>query len=92
MLPKLFIIVPCYNEEEVLPVTAPLFLGKITELVEKGKIAPDSRVLFVNDGSKDSTWEIIEDLSRQNDPARMRFSSVFPRAATVVIRMPCSRD
>ena len=67
MLPKLFIIVPCYNEEEVLPVTAPLFLGKITELIEKGKIAPGSRVLFVNDGSKDSTWEIIEDLSRQNE-------------------------
>ena len=67
MLPKLFIIVPCYNEEEVLPVTAPLFLGKITELIEKGKIAPDSRVLFVNDGSRDSTWKIIEDLSRQNE-------------------------
>ena len=67
MLPKLFIIVPCYNEEEVLPVTAPLFLGKITDLVEKGKIAPGSRVLFVNDGSRDSTWEIIEELSRQNE-------------------------
>ena len=67
MLPKLFIIVPCYNEEEVLPVTAPLFLAKITELIEKGKIAPGSRVLFVNDGSKDSTWEIIENLSRQNE-------------------------
>ena len=46
MLPKLFIIVPCYNEEEVLPVTAPIFLGKITELIEKGKIAPGSRVPF----------------------------------------------
>ena len=49
MLPKLYIIVPCYNEEEVLPVTAPLFLGKIRELIEKGKIAESSRVLFVND-------------------------------------------
>ena len=67
MLPKLFIIVPCYNEEEVLPVTAPLFLGKITELIEKGKIAPGSRVLFVNDGSKDSTWQIIEKLAKENE-------------------------
>ena len=66
MLPKLYIIVPCYNEEEVLPVTAPLFLGKIRELIEKGKIAESSRVLFVNDGSMDSTWDIIKDLSRQN--------------------------
>lgn len=67
MLPKLYIIVPCYNEEEVLPVTAPLFLGKIRELAERGKIAEGSRVLFVNDGSSDSTWEIIKDLSRQNE-------------------------
>ena len=67
MLPKLTIIVPCYNEEEVLPVTAPLFAGKIRELVEKGKISPDSRVLFVNDGSRDSTWEIIRKLSEQDE-------------------------
>ena len=67
MLPKLTIIVPCYNEEEVLPVTAPLFAGKIKELAEKGKISTDSRVLFVNDGSRDSTWEIIRKLSEQDE-------------------------
>ncbi|MBQ8075091.1 MAG: glycosyltransferase family 2 protein [Oscillospiraceae bacterium] len=67
MLPKLTIIVPCYNEEEVLPVTAPLFAGKIRELAEKGKISTDSRVLFVNDGSRDSTWEIIRKLSEQDE-------------------------
>ena len=67
MLPKLFIIVPCYNEEEVLPVTAPLFLEKIQDLQNKGKISAGSRVLFVNDGSKDSTWEIIEKLAKENE-------------------------
>lgn len=67
MLPKLFIIVPCYNEEEVLPVTAPLFLEKIQDLQNKGKISAGSRVLFVNDGSKDSTWQIIEKLAKENE-------------------------
>ena len=55
MQPRLFIIVPCYNEEEVLPLTAPVFLEKITTLAEEGKIAENSRVLFVNDGSRDRT-------------------------------------
>ena len=67
MLPKLFIIVPCYNEEEVLPVTAPLFLEKIQNLQNKGKISAGSRVLFVNDGSKDSTWQIIEKLAKESE-------------------------
>ena len=57
--PVLYIVVPCYNEQEVLPVTAPMFLQKINQLTAEGKISPDSRVLFVNDGSKDDTWNII---------------------------------
>ncbi len=61
--PILYIIIPCYNEEAVLPVTAPLFLKKITDLAAKEKISHKSRVLFINDGSKDSTWEIIKSLS-----------------------------
>lgn len=64
--PVLYIIVPCYNEQEVLPITAPQFLGKITALAAQGKISPDSRVLFVNDGSRDDTWNIIRTLSRQD--------------------------
>ena len=67
MTPKLYIIIPCYNEEEVLPVTAPMFLEKITSLAAKGKISNSSRVLFVNDGSRDRTWEIIEQLSREDE-------------------------
>ena len=51
--PILYIVIPCYNEQEVLPITAPMFLQKINDLAAAGKISPDSRVLFVNDGSKD---------------------------------------
>jgi glycosyltransferase involved in cell wall biosynthesis len=61
--PILWIIIPCYNEEEVLPVSAPLFLNKIKELTADGKISDKSRVLFVNDGSVDRTWDIITELS-----------------------------
>lgn len=67
MKPILYIIVPCYNEQEVLPKTCDMFLGKINELSAKGKISDRSRVLFVNDGSKDKTWEIICDLSRRDE-------------------------
>ena len=67
MQPRLFIIVPCYNEEEVLPLTAPVFLEKITTLVEEGKIAENSRVLFVNDGSRDRTWQIIQELAGKDE-------------------------
>ncbi|HHU84371.1 MAG TPA: glycosyltransferase family 2 protein [Clostridiales bacterium] len=64
MLPKLIIVVPCYNEQEVLPITAPLFREKIMSLIEKGKISADSCVMFVNDGSSDETWNIISSLSQ----------------------------
>ena len=63
MAPRLFIVIPCYNEEAVLPITAPMFLKKITDLSAAGKISPDSRVLFIDDGSRDGTWSIIQDLS-----------------------------
>ena len=59
MNPVLYIVIPCYNEEEVLPITAPMFLEKVNSLAAQGKISDDSRVLFVNDGSRDRTWEII---------------------------------
>ena len=61
--PVLYIVIPCYNEEKVLPITAPMFKEKIESLIDTGKIAIDSRVLFVNDGSKDSTWDFIQSLS-----------------------------
>ncbi len=64
--PILWIVIPCYNEEAVLPITAPMFLKKLTSLSEKGRISASSRVLFVNDGSRDRTWEIICALAKQD--------------------------
>ena len=63
MQPILYIVIPCYNEQEVLPVTAPMFLQKINDLYIDGKISDQSRILFVNDGSRDKTWDIITELS-----------------------------
>lgn len=62
----LYIVVPCYNEEEVLPETARRLGDKLKALMNAGKISPQSRVLFVNDGSKDRTWEIISRLHGEN--------------------------
>ena len=61
----LYIVVPCYNEEEVLPETSRRLKEKLESLMAADKISPDSRVLFVNDGSKDKTWEIISQLHEQ---------------------------
>ena len=66
-LPVLYVVIPCYNEEKVLPVTSGLFFEKIHALVKAEKISPESRVLFVNDGSKDATWPIIRKLSEENE-------------------------
>lgn len=60
----LYIVVPCYNEEAVLPETAKRLRAKLEALVSQGQISPQSRVLFVNDGSKDNTWSIIAALHR----------------------------
>lgn len=67
MKPILYIVIPCYNEEAVLPITAPMFLEKINELSTAGKISEKSRVLFVNDGSRDRTWKIISSLAEKDN-------------------------
>ena len=64
--PILYIVIPCYNEEKVLLLTAPMFLNKIEQLADEEKIHQDSRVLFVNDGSKDKTWELIKKFAKEN--------------------------
>lgn len=66
-IPVLWIVVPCYNEEKVIPITAPMFLDKIEQHISAGKISSQSKVLFVDDGSKDSTWEIIKSLSESSE-------------------------
>lgn len=65
-IPRLVVVVPCYNEEKVLPITSKMFLNELLDLIAKNKIREDSQILFVNDGSRDMTWNIIEDLSKQN--------------------------
>lgn len=69
-LPRLYIVIPCYNEETVLPITAPLFLEELNGLIERGQVDGDSRILFVNDGSKDRTWQIILQMSKENERIR----------------------
>ena len=66
MKPILYIVIPCYNEEKVLPITAPLFLEQLNTMQAKNLISEQSKIMFVNDGSKDSTWEIIKELSSKN--------------------------
>lgn len=65
--PILYIVIPCYNEESVLPITCVIFKNKILQLVQQGKIADNSRVLFVDDGSRDKTWEIIKNLHLEDE-------------------------
>ena len=67
MKPILYIVIPCYNEQEVLPLTAPVFLDKLEGLIQKDMVSPKSRILFVNDGSKDDTWDLICRLSEENE-------------------------
>ena len=62
----LYIIIPCYNEQEVLPITAPKFKKKIDQLIQQNLISDKSKILFIDDGSKDKTWEIILELSKQD--------------------------
>ena len=62
----LYIVVPCYNEQEVLPETSKRLREKVQTLRQSGKIDADSRILFVNDGSKDATWEMIQKLHEEN--------------------------
>lgn len=64
---KLYIVVPCYNEEEALELSADTLLKKLTDLTEKGLVSEDSKIVFVDDGSKDRTWEIIEKLYEEQE-------------------------
>lgn len=62
----LYLVIPCYNEQEVLPETAKQLNQKMSDLITQEKISPDSRIVFVNDGSKDTTWQIIQSLHAEN--------------------------
>lgn len=62
----LYLVLPCYNEEEVLHATAATLEEKYQALISEGKISPESKIMLVNDGSKDSTWKIITELFHKN--------------------------
>ncbi|MBQ7431476.1 MAG: glycosyltransferase family 2 protein [Butyrivibrio sp.] len=64
---RLFCVVPCYNEEEVLPETSSRLKRKVNELIQQGLVSQDSRIVFVNDGSKDATWSIISRLHEEDE-------------------------
>ena len=66
MQTKLSLIVPCYNEEKVLNQSAEILLAKINNLIANKKISSDSKIIFIDDGSNDKTWEIIQNLNSQN--------------------------
>ena len=59
-LQKLVIVMPCYNEEEVLPQTFKVIGALLKKLIKAKKVSPQSKVCFINDGSKDKTWELIQ--------------------------------
>ncbi len=62
----LYLVIPCYNEEEMLPITYKALKEKMGKLIKSKKISKDSKMVLVNDGSKDKTWEIIEDLHKKD--------------------------
>lgn len=66
LLANLYLVIPCYNEQEVLIQTAELLQKKISNLIEQKKISPESKIVFIDDGSKDKTWNIINDLHSEN--------------------------
>ena len=66
-LPILAIVIPCYNEEEVLPITAPIFQSKSQFLINKEVISKKSKIVFIDDGSTDSTWNLIEKFSKYSN-------------------------
>lgn len=63
----LYIVIPCYNEEEVLPETIKHLKNKMTNLINDNKLSPKSKVMFINDGSKDNTWKIIKTIHKKDN-------------------------
>lgn len=61
--PRVWIVSPCYNEEEALPLTVPVMVGKLRQLLQNGAVGEGSRVLLVDDGSRDATWRIITEFA-----------------------------
>lgn len=88
----LYLVVPCYNEEEVLEKSAARLQDKMTRLTQAGRIGKRSRVLFVNDGSRDRTWEIIRELTKQDELfAGLSFSRNYGHQSAILAGMLAAR-
>ena len=83
----LYMVVPCYNEELVLDETSERLKAKYEQLISNNIISPKSRVVYVNDGSKDKTWEKIQEKHNENP---MNIILVFAKAGIEDIKMLCS--
>lgn len=66
-IPILYVVIPCYNEEEVLEITYPIFIKELNKMIENKLISKDSKIMYVNDGSKDRTWGIIDKLCKNKN-------------------------
>ncbi len=89
---KLAIILPCYNEEEILSYSANLLKQKISELIEKNKISHESFICFVDDGSKDKTWKLIEELSAKNHFTGIKLATNFGHQNAIYAGMMIMKD
>ena len=89
----LYLVVPCYNEEEALPHSAEVMREKLNRLMKEGKISSQSKILFVNDGSRDRTWQIIHDLC-DADPtfAGLGFSRNYGHQSAILAGMMAARQ
>ncbi len=91
--PKLYIVIPCYNEEEILNESLDILSGKVGRLVSEGKVTSDSRVVCVDDGSKDSTWNIIAKRAASDDVILgLKFSRNYGHQNAILAGMLESRD
>lgn len=89
----LYLVVPCYNEEEVLKTSAARLKDKMQRLMQAEKISKESRVMFVNDGSRDRTWKLIYDLTQQDELfAGLSFSRNFGHQSAILAGMLASRE
>lgn len=89
----LYLVVPCYNEQEVLEKSAALLKDKMNRLICEEKISRRSRVMFVNDGSKDRTWKMIHELTKQDDLyAGLSFSRNYGHQSAILAGMMAAKD
>lgn len=89
----LYLVVPCYNEEEALPHSAQVMREKLSRLMQEGKVSPESKILLVNDGSRDKTWQLIHSLC-DADPAfaGLSFSRNYGHQSAILAGMMAARQ